>query len=71
MRTLRKRILELAEEYRDVTCTIQDQKEIVKEYKSVIRRLYELGWDGTLDSAARLPDQLMPQQYKDRHLEFS
>jgi hypothetical protein len=39
---------------------------LVAEYHKTMKRLYELGWDDTLDFESLLPDELMPQEFMDR-----
>jgi len=40
---------------------------IVKEYNTILNLMYELGWDGILDSESELPEYLMNQEYLRRH----
>lgn len=37
----------------------------VKQYHDVYHKLRAMGWDGSIDSEAELPYDLMPQEYVD------
>jgi hypothetical protein len=37
----------------------------VKQYHDIYHKLRALGWDGSIDSEAELPYDLMPQDYVD------
>jgi hypothetical protein len=40
---------------------------IVREYHTTMKLMYELGWDGVLDFESELIDELMPEAYLRRH----
>jgi hypothetical protein len=42
------------------------RQDVVEKYHATIARLYELGWDGTLDIDSELPDEFMPKKYLQR-----
>lgn len=43
------------------------QDEIVQEYRTILARLYELGWDSVLDIDSELPNKLLPEEYLRRN----
>ncbi len=44
----------------------QDEKALQK-YHAIVDRLYQLGWDDTLEYQLELPHHLMPEEYQKRH----
>ena len=67
LRNLQKKLGHLAATWRGMQNTPDAQAEIVKEYCSVMSKLYSMGWDDILDADAELPEELLPAEYKKRH----
>jgi hypothetical protein len=61
---------ELAGLWRGAYGDQERQDETVQEYRAILARLYELGWDATLDIESELPEELMPEEYLRRNSRF-
>ncbi len=57
----------LAAEWRSVYRGIDKQDEIVAEYHTILRKMYDKGWRGHLDVDSELPDRFMPDFYLNDH----
>jgi hypothetical protein len=43
-------------------------RKYVKQYEDIYKRLRAKGWEGPVDFDTRLPDQHMPEEYRQRFL---
>lgn len=67
MRKLELRLCDLAGIWRCRCGGSQQEQQIMKEYHTTVKELYRLGWDGCIDVECHLPQNLMPEEYKERH----
>ncbi len=63
---LESRLCILALKWRS-TANAEIRQEIKKEYHSIVRSLFSLGWDDYVDLDCELPDEDMPQEYFSRN----
>ncbi len=67
LRELEMNLCDLAGAWRGNWGDPDRQAEFVREYHATMAKLYELGWDGTIDLECELPRELMPEKYMQTH----
>jgi hypothetical protein len=57
---------EIAERYRKGTARSEAQQRAITEYQQAVEELFRIGhWEGSIDPDAQLPEDHMPEVYKD------
>jgi len=56
---------QLAFQFRGAKRDEKKRRKIVKKYEVAMKKLFKIGWSGEPDVESQLPDEYMPQVYKD------
>lgn len=69
VRQLQIKLGELAALWRGSIGDQEREDAAIKAYYNTLEQLYATGWNDVLDWDSELPDELMPQKYRDLHLQ--